>query len=106
MLNSIDVADGDRLLNAGAAVFVDSGMNEVQITRFPTDERLTILDTKRYTGCILLELLTYAPAISRPAICEKLHLSDRQVRTAIDFLKANGKIHREEPAKGGKWIVD
>ena len=53
VLNSIDVADGERLLNAGAAVFVDSGMNEVQITRFPTDERLTILDTKRYTGCIL-----------------------------------------------------
>ena len=53
VLNSIDVADGDVLLNAGAAVFVDSGMNEVQITRFPTDERLTIIDTKRYTGCIL-----------------------------------------------------
>ena len=54
VLNSIDVADGDVLLNAGAAVFVDSGMNEVQISRFPTDERLTILDTKRYTGCILV----------------------------------------------------
>ena len=54
----------------------------------------------------VLELLTNAPAISRPAICEKLHLSDRQVRTAIDFLKANGKIHRKGPAKGGKWIVD
>jgi predicted HTH transcriptional regulator len=54
----------------------------------------------------VLELLTNAPAISRPAICEKLHLSDRQVRTAIVFLKANGKIHREGPAKGGKWIVD
>lgn len=45
MLNSIDVADGERLLNAGAAVFVDSGMNEVQITRFPTDERI---DDLRY----------------------------------------------------------
>ena len=54
----------------------------------------------------VLELLTNAPAISRPAICEKMHLSDRQVRTAIDFLKANGKIHREGPAKGGKWIID
>jgi len=54
----------------------------------------------------VLEVLTHAPTISRPAICEKLHLSDRQVRTAIDFLKTNGKIHREGPAKGGKWIVD
>ena len=53
VLNSIEVADGATLLNAGAAVFVDSGINEVQITRFPTDERLTILDTKRYTGSIL-----------------------------------------------------
>lgn len=37
-------------------------------------------------------------AVSKP--------DDRQVRTAIDFLKANGKIHREGSAKGGKWIVD
>lgn len=54
----------------------------------------------------VLEVLIHDPTISRPSICEKLHLSDRQVRTAIDFLKTNGKIHREGPAKGGKWIVD
>ena len=53
VLNSIEVADGDTLLNAGAAVFVDSGINELQMVRFATDERLTILDSKRHTGSIL-----------------------------------------------------
>ena len=54
----------------------------------------------------VLEVLIDNPSISRPAICEKLGLSDRQVRTAIDYLKKNKKIHREGPAKGGKWILD
>lgn len=53
VLNSIEVADNDVLLNAGAALFVDSGMNELQMVRFATDERLTILDSKRLTGSIL-----------------------------------------------------
>ncbi|MBQ8095078.1 MAG: HTH domain-containing protein [Clostridia bacterium] len=47
----------------------------------------------------VLELLIHVPAISRSAICEKLHLSDRQVRTAIDFLKRNGKMRRTSQAR-------
>ena len=54
----------------------------------------------------VLDVLVNDPSISRPAICEKLGLSDRQVRTAIDYLKKNKRIHREGPAKGGKWIID
>ncbi|MBO5534990.1 MAG: putative DNA binding domain-containing protein [Clostridia bacterium] len=53
VLNSIKIADGKRLLNAGAAIFVESGINELQIARFATDEKLTIIDSKRYTGSIL-----------------------------------------------------
>ena len=53
VLNSIEVADNDVLLNAGVAVFVDCGVNELQMVRFASDERLTIIDTKRYTGSIL-----------------------------------------------------
>ncbi len=32
---------------------MDSGINDLQIARFATDERLTIIDSKRYSGCIL-----------------------------------------------------
>lgn len=53
VLNAIDVADGDVLLNAGAAIFVDSGINEIQMVIFASDERLTILDSNRLTGSIL-----------------------------------------------------
>lgn len=53
VLNGIDVADGDALLNAGAAIFVDSGINELQMVIFASDERLTILDSNRLTGSIL-----------------------------------------------------
>ena len=53
VLNYIGVAQGDVLLNAGAAVFVDGGLNELQMAKFATDERLTILDSVRFTGSIL-----------------------------------------------------
>ena len=53
VLNAIEVADGDVLLNAGAAIFVDSGINEIQLVIFASDERLTILDSNRLTGSIL-----------------------------------------------------
>ena len=54
----------------------------------------------------IIELLSEEPSLSRPDMCEKLDLTDRQVRTAIDYLKSIGKIHREGSAKGGRWIVD
>ena len=41
------------LLNAGAALFVDCGINELEMARFATDERLTFNDIKRYTGSII-----------------------------------------------------
>ena len=53
VLNSIEIAEGDDLLNAAAAIFVESGINELQMVKFATDERLTIIDSKRYTGSIL-----------------------------------------------------
>ena len=40
------------LLNAGAALFVDSGINELQMAKFASDKRLTFNDIKRYTGSI------------------------------------------------------
>lgn len=52
VLTKLGLADGDTLLNAGAALFVDCGINELQMARFASDERLTFNDIKRYTGSI------------------------------------------------------
>ncbi len=53
VLSRLDLIDGDRLYNAGAAIFVENGMNEVQMAKFASDERLTFTDIRRYTGSIL-----------------------------------------------------
>lgn len=53
VMTKLELADGDTLLNAGAALFVDCGINELQMARFASDERLTFNDIKRYTGSIL-----------------------------------------------------
>ncbi len=53
VMTKLALADGDVLLNAGAAIFVDSGMNELQMAKFATDRRLTFLDIQRFTGSIL-----------------------------------------------------
>ncbi len=52
VMTKLELADGDKLLNAGAALFVDSGINELQMAKFASDERLTFNDIKRYTGSI------------------------------------------------------
>ena len=53
VLNAIEVADGDVLLNAGAAIFVECGMNELAVAHFATDEPITLIDSDRLTGSIL-----------------------------------------------------
>lgn len=52
VLNTLGLAVDDSLLNAGAALFVESGINELQMAKFASDERLTFNDIKRYTGSI------------------------------------------------------
>jgi hypothetical protein len=53
VLGKLELCDGEWLLNAGAALFVESGMNELQMAKFASDERLTFTDIRRYTGSIL-----------------------------------------------------
>ena len=53
VMTKLELAQGDVLLNAGAALFVNCGINELQMARFASDERLTFNDIKRYTGSIL-----------------------------------------------------
>ena len=52
ILTKLELVEGKRLLNAGAALFVDCGINELQMAKFASDERLTFTDIKRYTGSI------------------------------------------------------
>jgi len=53
VMTKLELCDDDVLLNAGAALFVNCGINELQMARFASDERLTFNDIKRYTGSIL-----------------------------------------------------
>lgn len=53
VLEKLELIQGDCLLNAGAALFCDSGMNELQMAKFATNERLTFTDIRRFTGSIM-----------------------------------------------------
>lgn len=53
VLKKLDLMNGKYLLNAGAALFCNTGINELQIARFATDERLTFTDIRKYTGSII-----------------------------------------------------
>ena len=53
VLERLELVDGEQLLNAEAALFCDSGINELQMAKFASDERLTFTDIRRFTGSIL-----------------------------------------------------
>lgn len=53
VFEKLELIQGDYLLNAGAALFCDSGMNELQMAKFATNERLTFTDIRRFTGSIM-----------------------------------------------------
>ena len=53
VLNKLELTKGDYLLNAGAAMFCDCGINELQMAKFATNERLTFTDIRRFTGSIM-----------------------------------------------------
>lgn len=80
-LGKLDLAEGDRLLNAGAALFVDCGINELQMAKFASDKRLTFTDIRRYTGSIVA-------------------LADRAVQYIVDAMdwrvEFDGSLERKE----------
>ncbi len=54
VLNKLELTDGDQLLNAGAVLFCDCGIvNELQIAKFASNERLTFTDIRRYSGSVM-----------------------------------------------------
>ena len=54
----------------------------------------------------VLSLIMENPSLSKSKIARKLGISDRQVRTVLDYLKAEGKIHYEGTSRGGRWVID
>jgi ATP-dependent DNA helicase RecG len=81
VLTKLELTDGEWLLNAGAALFVSSGINELQMAKFASDERLTFTDIRRNTGSIL-------------------ELADMAVQYIIDAMdwrvEFDGKLERKE----------
>lgn len=77
----LELCDGDTLLNAGAALFVECGINELQMAKFASDERLTFTDIRRFTGSII-------------------SLADKAVQYVIDAMdwrvEFHGKLERTE----------
>lgn len=49
----MELCKGNRLLNAGAALFCDCGINELQMAKFASNERLTFTDIRRFTGSVI-----------------------------------------------------
>ena len=80
-LTKLELAEGDRLLNAGAALLVDCGINELQMAKFASDKRLTFTDIRRYTGSIVA-------------------LADRAVQYIVDAMdwrvEFDGSLERKE----------
>lgn len=81
VLTKLGLTEGEYLLNAGAALFVDCGLNELQMAKFASDERLTFTDIRRFTGPIL-------------------SLADKAVRYVIDAMdwrvEFDGRLERRE----------
>ena len=81
VMTKLELSDGESLLNAGVALFVDCGINELQMAKFASDERLTFTDIRRFTGSIL-------------------DLADKAVQYVIDAMdwrvEFNGGLERDE----------
>lgn len=54
VLDKLELTEGNDLLNAGAALFCNCGIiNELQIAKFASNERLTFTDIRRYSGSVM-----------------------------------------------------
>lgn len=53
VLDKLELSQGKYLRNAGAALFCDCGINELQMAKFASNERLTFTDIRRFTGSII-----------------------------------------------------
>ena len=55
---------------------------------------------------VVIDMIRNNPQVSMAAISRETGLTKRQVEKTLNTLKANSRIRREGPDKGGKWIID
>ena len=81
VLSKLELTEGDRLLNAGAALFVDSGINDLQMAKFATNEKGNFTDIRRHTGSML----------------GLIDIAMQYLIDAMDWrVEFNGKVQRDE----------
>lgn len=80
VLKKLELTDSENLLNAGAALFVDCGINDLQMAKFASNERITFTDIRRHTGSIL----------------ELVETAMQYLIDAMDWRAEFGGLHRKE----------
>lgn len=53
VIMKLELADGEHLLNAGAALFVNCGLNELRLEKYASDNCLTVRDSCQLEGHII-----------------------------------------------------
>ena len=82
VLNQLELTDGDKLLNAGKALFSDDLIQDVQMAIFATSERLTFNDIQRHHGPVL-NLVDIAESYIKSNIHWKVEFTGSRQRTEI-----------------------
>lgn len=82
VLNQLELTDGDKLLNAGKALFSDDLIQDVQMAIFATSERLTFNDIQRHHGPVL-KLVDIAESYIKSNIHWKVEFTGSRQRTEI-----------------------
>ena len=54
----------------------------------------------------IIKIMAENPKASMSMIAKKTGLTKRQIEKTIMSLKESGKIHREGPDKGGRWVIE
>lgn len=82
VLNQLELTSGDKLLNAGKALFSDDLIQDVQMAIFATTERLTFNDIQRYHGPVL-KLVELAETYIKSNIHWRVEFNGALERTEI-----------------------
>ena len=78
---------------------------ELPVSLVRSKEGSTPKETPGKTPNLILDWLTQAPGTSIPELAQHLGKSDSAIERAIRKLRADGKLVRIGPAKGGHWQV-
>ena len=82
VLNQLELTDGEKLLNAGKALFSDDIIQDIQMAIFATNERLTFNDIQRHHGPVL-KLVDIAESYIKSNIHWRVEFTGALQRTEI-----------------------